>query len=354
EEIGGISLPTFSGDKFGYCLETVDDLNSDGYDEILVCSIDYELSSDTGKVELFSGGSSDGTWTKMDSPNQMLQGSNFGQSISADGDLNGDGLNDLVIGNTGTLQDSSGYSSVEVRYGSSTGFESTPDRSYQSISPGTLFGYQVQIINDLNNDGYDELFVSEPYNTSVSYNTGDVWVFYGNFSGVAATPEYRMNGDANDLLGLNFASAGDTNNDGFNDMFITRNGGFDQGKVELILGSGDLIDDTSYFVAGGTSSFGHAISNHGDSDGDGLSEFFFNSQSVDESQTVFLNLESYSRKLFDVSEVTISGESLDGKIQSSSNGNPRLIFDLYNATETTVQTQMLSLQSDSQSKSWIT
>ncbi|MED5309116.1 MAG: hypothetical protein VYA95_07175, partial [Candidatus Thermoplasmatota archaeon] len=33
---------------------------------------------------------------------------------------------------------------------------------------------------------------------------------------------------------------------------------------------------------------------------------------------------------------------------------PRLIFDLYNATETTVQTQMLSLQSDSQSKSWIT
>ena len=65
--------------------------------------IDYELSSDTGKVELFFGGSSDGTWTKMGSPNQMLQGSNFGQSISADGDLNGDGLNDLVIGNTGTL-----------------------------------------------------------------------------------------------------------------------------------------------------------------------------------------------------------------------------------------------------------
>ena len=97
----------------------------------------------------------------------------------------------------------------------------------------------------------------------------------------------------------------------------------------------------------------HAISNHGDSDGDGLSEFFFNSQSVDESQAVFLNLESYSRKLFDVSDVTISGESLDGKIQSSTNGNPRLIFDMYNATEMVVQTQMISLQSDSQSKSWI-
>ena len=353
EEIGGISLPIVSGDKFGYCLETVDDLDSDGHDEILVCSIDYQASGDTGKVELFFGGGSDESWTKMGSPDQMLQGINFGQSISADGDLNGDGLNDLVIGNTGTLQDSSGYSSVEVRYGSNTGFGSSPDHSYQSISSGTLFGYQVQIVNDLNNDGYDELFVSEPYNTSGLFNSGDVWVFYGNPSGVAATPEYRMSGDANDLLGLNFASAGDTNEDGFNDMFITRNGGFDQGKVELVLGSSDLIDGSSYFVAGGSSSFGHAISNHGDSDGDGLSEFFFNSQSVDESQAVFLNLESYSRKLFDVSDVTISGESLDGKIQSSTNGNPRLIFDMYNATEMVVQTQMISLQSDSQSKSWI-
>ena len=166
EEIGGISLPIVSGDKFGYCLETVDDLDSDGHDEILVCSIDYQASGDTGKVELFFGGGSDESWTKMGSPDQMLQGINFGQSISADGDLNGDGLNDLVIGNTGTLQDSSGYSSVEVRYGSNTGFGSSPDHSYQSISSGTLFGYQVQIVNDLNNDGYDELFVSEPYNTS--------------------------------------------------------------------------------------------------------------------------------------------------------------------------------------------
>ena len=87
-------------DKYGYCLETVDDLNEDGYDEILICSIDYEQSSDTGKVELFFGNDVDQTWVKMNSPNQILQGSNFWSSISADGDLNGDGLADLVIGNT--------------------------------------------------------------------------------------------------------------------------------------------------------------------------------------------------------------------------------------------------------------
>ena len=121
-QIAGISTPVVSGDKYGYCLETVDDLNEDGYDEILICSIDYEQSSDTGKVELFFGNDVDQTWVKMNSPNQILQGSNFGQSISADGDLNGDGLADLVIGNTGTLVDSSGFSSVEIRYGTITGF----------------------------------------------------------------------------------------------------------------------------------------------------------------------------------------------------------------------------------------
>ena len=72
-------------------------MDSDGHDEILVCSIDYQASGDTGKVELFFGGGSDESWTKMGSPDQMLQGINFGQSISADGDLNGDGLNDLLL-----------------------------------------------------------------------------------------------------------------------------------------------------------------------------------------------------------------------------------------------------------------
>ena len=74
-QIAGISTPVVSGDKYGYCLETVDDLNVDGYDEILICSIDYEQSSDTGKVELFFGNDVGQTWIKMNSPDQILQGS---------------------------------------------------------------------------------------------------------------------------------------------------------------------------------------------------------------------------------------------------------------------------------------
>ena len=351
-QIAGISTPSASGDKYGFCMETVDDLNSDSYDEILICSIDYEQSSDTGKVDLFSGGEVGQTWVKMSSPNQLLQGSNFGQSISADGDLNGDGLIDVVIGNTGTLDDNSGYSSVEVRYGTSTGFNTTPDSSYQAISPNTLFGYKVEIINDLNNDGHDELFISEPYNSSAPFNSGDVWVFYGNSSGLSPQPDIRLKGKANDLFGLNFASAGDTNSDGFNDMLITRKSGFNQGKVELILGSVDVIDGSGHLVASGADEFGQIISNPGDSDNDGLFEYLLNSQFEDEDQNKLLSLESYSRKLFEASELSLPGTSLDAKIQSSTDGKPSIILDLKNTTDMTVKTQLLSLEATSQSVFW--
>ena len=68
----------------------------------------------------------------------------------------------------------------------------------------------------------------------------------------------------------------------------------------MILGSSDTIDDSSYVVATGFADFGQTISNPGDSDGDGLFEYIFNSQIEDENQNVLLALESYSRKLFEM------------------------------------------------------
>ena len=202
----------------------------------------------------------------------------------------------------------------------------------------------------MNNDGFDELFISEPYNTS-TFNSGNIWVFYGNSTGIANEPSARIAGDADDLLGLNFASAGDTNDDGFNDLLITRKTGVQQSQVELILGSNEIVDGSSHFVASGPSSYASVIASQGDSNGDNLTEFVFHSTSIDESQIEHTTLELFSRKLFDVSEVTVAGETVDGKIQSSTDGVPRIILDMKIPVQTQVGHNDFP-QSDSQSNYW--
>ena len=75
--------------------------------------------------------------------------------------------------------------------------------SFQSSTSGSLFGYDVEIINDLNGDGLDEIIISEPYNLSGNFNAGSLWIFLGNSTSLNSKPDYRINGEANQQIALN-------------------------------------------------------------------------------------------------------------------------------------------------------
>ena len=57
---------------------------------------------------------------------QTKGGDLFGRSLEAC-DVNNDGHDELIVGNTGSYEDSLSFSSVEYFYGSETGYDGTPD-----------------------------------------------------------------------------------------------------------------------------------------------------------------------------------------------------------------------------------
>ena len=52
----------------------------------------------------------------------------FGRSISSGGDLNGDGFGDFVVSNSGNENSPTGFSAIEVFYGSENGISTSSDR----------------------------------------------------------------------------------------------------------------------------------------------------------------------------------------------------------------------------------
>ncbi len=82
-------------DRFGHSVSSVGDINSDGIPDFLVgAPYQNSLIENAGKAYLFSG--IDGTLLSTFLPENA--GDQFGCSVNGDGDINNDGLPDLVIG----------------------------------------------------------------------------------------------------------------------------------------------------------------------------------------------------------------------------------------------------------------
>jgi hypothetical protein len=143
----------------------------------------------------------------------------FGYQVRGAGDLNGDGYPDIVVGAPfdSTLGLDSGRAFV---WFGGPGMTGDPDLILDDTNGGDYFGFAVAGVGDLDGDGFDDLAVGAPGFDFSGLDRGRVYVYRGGMN-MDDTPDNNFEGEfGGDRFGWSIAGAGDMNRDGRNDMIV--------------------------------------------------------------------------------------------------------------------------------------
>ncbi|MEZ5013299.1 MAG: FG-GAP-like repeat-containing protein [Chitinophagales bacterium] len=228
----------------------VGDLNLDGYDDVIIADKDYTSDgiSHRGKMELYLGGI-DGLAL---SPAMTILGDSvniyLGQKVMS-GDFNMDGLPDLAIASgSGSL----GKGIFWIYLQTPGGFNPTADLKIYGEQSFSYFGVG-SCVGDINGDGYTDLIVSAIYFDGLYAECGKIYIYRGSPSGLHATPEVAISGNAlNTLLGDAIATC-DVNGDGYDDIVAGYRIGYSL-RVNLVYNGSEVFStipsDTLWYSSG--------------------------------------------------------------------------------------------------------
>jgi len=174
----------------------------------------------------------------------------FGWSITS-GDMNGDGINDIIIGapeHDNGAQWNSNDGRIYIYWGG-TSLDSIPDRIFTGEEPSAQLGYSLEWSQDVNGDSYPDLLVGAPIHWS---EFGRLFIFSATPSGVFEidTLSWEATGDVNKRgsLGYSIAPLGDINADRLNDFLVGAPALFSSTLARAYLVYGDSIPSLNHAV----------------------------------------------------------------------------------------------------------
>lgn len=190
----------------------------------------------------------------------------FGAKVTGAGDLDGDGLDDIAIGEP-WIDDYTGTVNVYL----SSGALSSPSLSTWEADAGSSmddgWGSSVTDIGDFNGDGYDDLIDGDP---NVSDSGGAAVVLLGPVSGGGFSGSVALvggDGSVGDGNGKAVSGAGDVDGDGLADVVVAADR-LDAGGAGAYVVLGAATGAIAANILGTVD----ALSDVGDVDGDGLDD----------------------------------------------------------------------------------
>jgi len=209
---------------YGSSVAGAGDVNGDGYSDVLVGAPrkDNIGQTDEGHVMYYQG--SPNGLSASGTLDQTQSSAFFGTSVSAAGDVNGDGFSDVIIGapqyDNGQTNEGRAY----VYYGGTGGLPFTASWIIENNIALSLLGTSVSTAGDVNGDGYSDVIIGAPGAAIGEAGEGLAYVYHGSAAGLGTTPWVAERDLLGAALGSSVASAGDVNGDGYSDVVIGANG----------------------------------------------------------------------------------------------------------------------------------
>ncbi len=315
ETAGNFGVDFDDGDQLGWSVAGLDDFGGDGVPDLAVGVMGDDdggdgrgavwiLQLDTDGSVLAAAKISD---TAGGFTGQLDDGDQFGAGVASLGDLDGNGVGDLLVGasldddggTTGTIDDNVGavwvlflaadgsviaHQKISALEGGFTG----------ALDDGDEFGIAVTSLGDIDGDGVIDVAVGAQRDDDGTANRGAVWLLYLDTDGTVkqhgkiSQTEGGFVGplDPNDAFGVSVAALGDVDGDGVGDLAVGARGDDDGGDgrgavwILMLTPEGTVkaevkISDTAGNFSGGIQDlefFGRSVGAPGDLDGDGLAD----------------------------------------------------------------------------------
>lgn len=262
------------GAGFGWAVASLGDLTEDGIPELIVGAFAQEGE---GRAYVFNG--QDGTVLRTLAPPPPPSGAAFGWSVAGAGDLDRDGTPDILVGAPYTTV---GKITVQGRAYAFSGRDGTLLYTFADPQPtaGEVFGWRVVSCGDVNRDGVPDVLIGAPYkDIGANFSQGAAFVFSGADGALlfplhnpAPTKQYAS-------FGYTVAEGPDINQDGAPEILVgapyqTVDEYHIQGEVFLFNGRDGrhlTTFDNPYPHQGST--FGYTVASPGDVNGDEIPDF---------------------------------------------------------------------------------